>query len=286
MKMKILKEFYNVILANSSIKNILKWTGYLFILKKSFKIVIVLFRFTSYLLSGSFIAAFMVLYDFTSDINDLWTWVIASKDYVLNVIINTYSKLITKGNVNLPSSNTNGSEASNKKSGIESILGSKSQTGADVNEPSHRSLRNDNGYKHSIPEKENPFFKDWKFWVCTIVIIGGVTILVYYYGYYPGASGGSSGPINPGTSGVSINPGSTCAHTETPISLYPDPELTPKPNPLNLPESAFTRPSAPGGWINSFKDVPREPFNTAFNNVRSGATDKYLGFASGFLKNK
>lgn len=43
-----------------------KWISYLVVLNKGFKFVVLLFRFVSYLLSGSFIAAFMVLYDFTS----------------------------------------------------------------------------------------------------------------------------------------------------------------------------------------------------------------------------
>jgi hypothetical protein len=249
------KNLYKLFISKFSF--IIKWASYFYIFNKGLKIVIVLFRFFSYLLSGSFIAAFMVLYDFTAEVNDIWNWLISIKDYFLRVIINIYSKLISKTDIESP--NTKVSE--NKPKG-KSIFSSKSillEENSNNSEP-EKSLRNDNGYKHYKPEVSNTdttsLHKDWRVWVGgALVLLCGLGLVYYYYQF--GFNFGSN-PDPDSLSDVSsdnhaqntpfgptIGPEAAASPTGTEAPASPvvtDPNVTPK-APVNpLP------PAEPDTW--------------------------------------
>jgi hypothetical protein len=144
---------------------ILKCISYFYVFNKALKFIIMLFRFISYLFTGSFIAAFMVLYDFTAEINDFWIWLISIKDYLLSFIIDIYSRLISPKDINSPSnkSGVKENDVPKPKSHLEHVKGSFPASESEAR--SHnKSLRNDNGYKHSIPESDasTPLHKDWR----------------------------------------------------------------------------------------------------------------------------
>lgn len=151
-------------------------------------------------MSGSFIAAFMVLYDFKADFLELWDVIINIKDYILKLIIKIYSSLISS-NVSEPSnSNSPNKEIPKRKSLLEQMVGSRSDPSVE-NNTTHKSLRNENGYKNTLSDSnsETPLYKDWRVWACgaVIVVSAGVVLYLYMNGIYPF---GGSDPGSPTSS--------------------------------------------------------------------------------------
>nr|YP_010833249.1 hypothetical protein QLP03_mgp072 [Agaricus bitorquis]WFG53996.1 hypothetical protein [Agaricus bitorquis] len=119
----------------------------------------------------------MVLYDFSADISNLWSWLIKLKDSALKIIIKVYSSLISK----FESSSTNipVNETPNRKSLLEQMIGSRSEPSPNINEPTQKSLRNE--YKHDSNTESTPLYKDWRVWAVGALFIIGVVVMVYFY---------------------------------------------------------------------------------------------------------
>lgn len=193
----------------------------------------------------------MVLYDFSSDINNFWIWLIEIKDLFLKIIVKVYSSLIYgpyKSNLNneldikSPNPNINSNYIKEKPKGKSLLL-----------EPVNKySLRNDKvyGYKNSVPESntDTPLYKDWRVWAAGTLLVAVVIILYYFYsdGFFPGSDSTQNNHAINSPFGPSIGPVDTHSPTPgpeptiAPQSPVTDPNTTPRASTTNLPSSNNT----------------------------------------------